>query len=100
MCFIAGVLKTFQSWRWSIGVASRILLSIRAYSAGMTRTETGKTNHISHYSNIIWKKIVKKAVYENDHCEWVDKIGRKRELEFYLWSQPCITMNYWYDLWN
>ena len=24
-----------------------------------------------------WKKIVKKAVYENDHCEWVDKIARK-----------------------
>ena len=28
-----------------------------------------------------WKKIVKKAVYENDHCEWVDKTARKKELE-------------------
>jgi hypothetical protein len=28
-------------------------------------------------AKIIWKKIVKKAVYESDHCEWVDKIERK-----------------------
>ena len=47
-----------------------------------------------------WKKIVKKAIYENDHCEWVDKIARKKELKFYRWSQPCITMSNWYDLWK
>ena len=41
-----------------------------------------------------------KAVYENDHCEWVDEIARKKELEFYRWSQPCITMSTRYDLWK
>ena len=49
---------------------------------------------------IIWKKIVKKAVYESDHYEWVDKIERKKELELYLWSQPCISLSIWYDLWK
>ncbi|CAB4010176.1 Hypothetical predicted protein [Paramuricea clavata] len=48
----------------------------------------------------IWKKIVKKAVYESDHYEWVDKIERKKEHEFYLWSQPCISLSIWYDLWK
>ena len=49
---------------------------------------------------IIWKKIVKKAVYESDHYEWVDKIERKEELEFYFWSQLCISLSIWYDLWK
>ena len=31
-------------------------------------------------AKIIWKKIVKKAVYESDHYEWVDKIERKNKL--------------------
>ena len=52
----------------------------------------GKANLFSYITEFLqkdyfptkttWKKIVKKAVYENDHCEWVDKIARKKELEF------------------
>ena len=47
-----------------------------------------------------WKEIVKNAVDENDHCEWMDKIGRKKELELYRWSQPRISMSTWYNLWK
>ena len=48
----------------------------------------------------VLKAAIKKAVYEKDCGEWVDKFGKKPELKFYLCSQPSITMNKWYDLWN
>jgi hypothetical protein len=46
------------------------------------------------------ENIVKKTVDEKDYGEWVDKLAKKPELEFYHCSQPSITMNKWYELWN
>ena len=44
----------------------------------------------------LWKKRFTKMITVNG---WI-KLEEKKELEFYRWSQPCITMSSWYYLWK
>ena len=47
-----------------------------------------------------WKNIVKSAVHGKDQNDWVNKINKKSQLNFFLSCHPLIGISKWYELWN
>ena len=45
------------------------------------------------------KNIVKSAVYGKDQNDWVKKISKKSQLNFFLSCHPLIWISKWYELW-